>query len=200
MNGNRSKRLVGARILGLALLAASLGGPTRAGEINSYSGLPVFTEPYRMGWQLAVEEITRRAGSTATRCSSSRATTPASPPRRSRRPTNWFRRTAWRCSRAVSSPTSGWRCRTSPRRKKNVCIAGELLTDALVWWKGNRYTFRLRASNYVQAANFADAAAKLPAERWATIAPNFEYGQSAIAAFKKLLSAKRPDVGWVGEQ
>ena len=46
----------------------------------------------------------------------------------------------------------------------------------------------------------ADEAAKLPAKKWATIAPNYEYGQSAVAAFKKLLSAKRPDIEWVGEQ
>ena len=46
----------------------------------------------------------------------------------------------------------------------------------------------------------ADEAAKLPAKKWATIAPNYEYGQSAVAAFKKLLSAKRPDIQWVGEQ
>jgi branched-chain amino acid transport system substrate-binding protein len=52
----------------------------------------------------------------------------------------------------------------------------------------------------MQAAMLADEAAKLPAKRWATIAPNYEYGQSAVAAFKRLLSAKRPDIQWVGEQ
>jgi branched-chain amino acid transport system substrate-binding protein len=46
----------------------------------------------------------------------------------------------------------------------------------------------------------AEEAAKLPPKKWATIAPNYEYGQSAVAAFKKLLAAKRPDVEWVGEQ
>ena len=46
----------------------------------------------------------------------------------------------------------------------------------------------------------AEEAAKLPAKRWATIAPNYEYGQSAVAVFKKLLSAKRPDIEWVAEQ
>ena len=33
-----------------------------------------------------------------------------------------------------------------------------------------------------------EEAAKLPAKRWAPIAPNYEYGQSAVAVFKKLLS------------
>lgn len=43
-------------------------------------------------------------------------------------------------------------------------------------------------------------AAKLPAKRWATVAPNYEYGQSAVAAFKKLLKKERPDVEFVAEQ
>ncbi len=46
----------------------------------------------------------------------------------------------------------------------------------------------------------AEAAAKLPAKRWATVAPNYEYGQSAVAVFKQLMSAKRPDIQWVDEQ
>ncbi len=79
-------------------------------------------------------------------------------------------------------------------------IAGEPLTDALVWSKGNRYTFRLRPSTYMQAAMLVEEAAKLPAKRWATVAPNYEYGQSAVAVFKELMSKKRPDVEFVAEQ
>jgi branched-chain amino acid transport system substrate-binding protein len=45
-----------------------------------------------------------------------------------------------------------------------------------------------------------EEAAKMPATRWATIAPNYEYGQSAVANFKALLQAKRPDVVFVSEQ
>jgi len=45
-----------------------------------------------------------------------------------------------------------------------------------------------------------EEAAKLPAKRWATIAPNYEYGQSAVSMFKKLMSEKRPDIQWVDEQ
>src|SRR5260221_8050696 len=52
----------------------------------------------------------------------------------------------------------------------------------------------------MQAAMLVEAAAKLPAKRWATIAPNYEYGQSAVAVFKKLMSEKRPDIQWVDEQ
>ena len=53
-------------------------------------------------------------------------------------------------------------------QKKVLFIAAEPLTDALVWEKGNRYTFRLRPSVNMQAAMLAEEAAKLPAKRWAS--------------------------------
>ena len=47
--------------MSIGLLAASTlavaQAPIRIGEINSYSAIPQFTQPYRQGWQLAVEQI-----------------------------------------------------------------------------------------------------------------------------------------------
>ena len=79
-------------------------------------------------------------------------------------------------------------------------LASQPLTDALIWEKGNRYTFRLRPSTYTQASILAKEAAKFPARRWATIAPNYEFGQSAVASFKRELKRLRPDVEFVSEQ
>src|SRR3954467_3474732 len=61
----RSRYFLGA---GLAILVSGMAHSARAqseikiGEINSYSLLPAFTEPYRKGWQLAVEEINAAGG------------------------------------------------------------------------------------------------------------------------------------------
>src|SRR5260370_32243973 len=66
-------------------------------------------------------------------------------------------------------------------QKKVFFLAAEPLTDAITWAKGNRYTFRLRPSNYLQTAMLAEVAPELPAKRWATIAPKYDYGQSAVA-------------------
>ena len=41
---------------------AAMAQDIKIGEINSYSLLPAFTEPYRKGWQLAVEEINAAGG------------------------------------------------------------------------------------------------------------------------------------------
>jgi len=85
-------------------------------------------------------------------------------------------------------------------QNKTFFLASQALTDAIIWEKGNRYTFRLRPSTYTHALILAGEIAKNPAKRWATIAPNFEYGQSAVASFKEILKAKRPDVEFVAEQ
>jgi branched-chain amino acid transport system substrate-binding protein len=79
-------------------------------------------------------------------------------------------------------------------------MAGEPLTDKIVWEDGNRYTFRLRPSTYMQVAMLVPEAAKLHKKRWAVVYPNYEYGQSAVATFKKLLKAAQPDVEFVAEQ
>src|SRR5260370_13509982 len=53
---------------GLGIMFSGMGHSAMAqseikvGEINSYSLLPAFTEPYRKGWQLAVEEINAAGG------------------------------------------------------------------------------------------------------------------------------------------
>jgi branched-chain amino acid transport system substrate-binding protein len=69
-----------------------------------------------------------------------------------------------------------------------------------VWVNGNRYTFRLRPSTYMQTAMLIPEAAKLNKKRWAIVYPNYEYGQSATASFKKLLAQAQPGVEFVAEQ
>jgi branched-chain amino acid transport system substrate-binding protein len=81
-----------------------------------------------------------------------------------------------------------------------VFIAAEPLTDKIVWENGNRYTFRLRASTYMQTAMLVPEAVKLKKVRWAIVYPNYEYGQSATASFKKLLAKAQPGVQFVAEQ
>jgi branched-chain amino acid transport system substrate-binding protein len=76
------------------------------------------------------------------------------------------------------------------RQKQTFFLASQPLTDALIWEKGSRYTFRLRPSTFTQAAILARQAAQFPARRWATIAPNF----------KSELKRLRPDVEFISEQ
>lgn len=188
-----------------ALLAGGMGHSALAqdikiGEINSYSLLPSFTEPYRKGWQLAVEEINAAGGINGKKLvviSKDDGGKPADAQTAANELVS---------SEGVAMLTGtflsniGLAVSDFANQKKVFFLAAEPLTDAVTWSKGKKYTFRLRPSNYMQAAMLVEAASKLPAKRWATIAPNYEYGQSAVAVFKKLMSEKRPDIQWVDEQ
>ncbi len=79
-------------------------------------------------------------------------------------------------------------------------LASEPLSDKITWQNGNRFTFRLRASTYMQVAMLVPHAVESKKKRWALIYPNYEYGQSAAAWFKEMLKAKVPDVEFVTEQ
>ena len=86
------------------------------------------------------------------------------------------------------------------KQKKMFFLASEPLSDKLVWQEGNKYTYRLRASTYMQAAMLVPQSVAMKKKRWAILYQNFEYGQSAAASFKKLLKAAQPDVEFVVEQ
>jgi branched-chain amino acid transport system substrate-binding protein len=66
------------------------------------------------------------------------------------------------------------------KQKKRFFLASEPLTDKIVWADGNRYTYRLRGSTYMQTAMLVEEALKLKKKRWAIVYPNYEYGQSAL--------------------
>ena len=77
------------------------------------------------------------------------------------------------------------------KQRKFPFLASEPLTDKIVWDNGNKYTYRLRASTFMQTAMLVPEAAKLGKKRWAIVYPNYEYGQSATAAFKKQMNAQQ---------
>ena len=85
-------------------------------------------------------------------------------------------------------------------QKKVFFLAAEPLTDKITWQDGNKYTFRLRASTYMQVAMLMPATIAAKKKRWALVYPNFEYGQSAAENFKTLLKKAQPDVEFVTEQ
>jgi branched-chain amino acid transport system substrate-binding protein len=193
-------------VVALALLAglpvpAVENKPILIGEISSYSTVPAFTVPYRNGWQMAVEEINSAGGLLGGRKLEVVSRDDGGKPDDATRNAQELL-SSQKVDLLAGTFLSnvGLAVSDIALREKTLFVAAEPLTDALVWDKGNRYTFRLRPSTYMQAAMLAEEAAKLPAKTWATVAPNYEYGQSAVANFKDLLKAKRPDVQFVAEQ
>jgi branched-chain amino acid transport system substrate-binding protein len=174
--------------------------PIRIGEINSYSTIPQFLVPYRKGWELAVEEVNAAGGLLGRRVEVIARDDAGRPDDAVRHATELAASEKVDLLAGTFLSNVGLAVADHALRNRVLFVASEPLTDALVWEKGNRYTFRLRASTFMQSAMLVEEARKLPAKRWVTIAPNYEYGQSAVASFKALLKSARPDVEFVAEQ
>ena len=198
--------LASSRAFFITSLSLSLSGltiaqtPIKIGEINSYSAIPQFTQPYKQGWQLAVEQINAQGGLLGRQVEVIARDDAGKPEEALRHAIELTSKEKVDVLAGGFLSNVGLALADHAAKTQRVFVASEPLTDAIVWDKGNRYTFRLRPSTYMQAAMLVEEAAKLPAKRWATIAPNYEYGQSAVASFKELLKAKRPDVEFVNEQ
>ncbi|WP_040486019.1 ABC transporter substrate-binding protein [Lutibaculum baratangense] len=189
-----------AILLGSALAAPVSAAEIKIGEINSYSALPAFTEPYRKGWQLAVEEINADGGINGDELVVISKDDGGKPGDAVTAANELVAREGVVLLTGGFFSNVGLALADYAKQRRVFFLAGEPLTDAMVWSQGNEYTFRLRPSNYMQASMLAEEAAKLDATKWATIAPNYEYGQSAVAVFKERLQELKPDVEFVAEQ
>ena len=176
------------------------GNSIKIGEIQTYSKLTSFTFPYRNGWQLALEEINTAGGVMGKKLEVISRDDAGEPGTAMKIAEELILKDKVVLLMGSFLSNVGLALTDFAKRNKVLYFATEPLSDALVWSKGNRYTFRLRPSNSMQNAMLAEEAAKNKAKRWATIAPNYAYGKDAVASFKKLLKAKRPDVEFVAEQ
>ncbi|MCA1325502.1 ABC transporter substrate-binding protein [Herbaspirillum sp. alder98] len=194
--------------LSRAILVAGLAGasaataaePIRIGEINSHNGLPAVGQAYRNGLALAMDELNAAGGvrgrplALVARDDEGDADQAARHARELVRDEQVVVLTGTMLSNVALAVAR------EAARGKTVFVVGDALSDAITLDRGNRYTFRVRPSTYMQAAMLAEQAARLPGRRWAVVAPNYEYGQSAVSSFKLLLKQARPDVEFVADQ
>ncbi len=193
--------LVVSIFLGLSFQRVALSEETiKVGDINTYSKLVSFTIPYRNGWMLALDEVNGSGGVIGKKLEVISRDDAGKPGNAVKIAEELIRREKVVLLMGSFFSHVGLALTDFAKRHKVFYLAAEPLSDAIVWTKGNRYTFRLRPSTYMQAAMLAEEAAKHPAKRWATIAPNYAYGKDAVKSFKKVLKKKRPDVEFVAEQ
>lgn len=184
----------------VAAMPAIAQNVIKIGEINSYKAQPAFLDPYKKGMELAVEEINAGGGVNGKQLQLITRDDNASPGDAVRAAEELLSREKVDVLSGAFLSHIGLALGDFAKQRKVFFLAGEPLTDKMVWQNGNRYTYRLRASTYMQVAMLVPEAAKLKKKRWAVVYPNYEYGQSAAATFKQLLKAAQPDVEFVAEQ
>ncbi len=189
----------------LAALAAA-GGPAfsqntiKIGEINSHKAMVAFLDPYKKGMELAIEQINAAGGVGGRKLEIIYRDDNANPGDAVRNAEELVSRENVDVLVGGFLSNIGLALADFANQKKRFFLASEPLTDKLVWENGNRYTFRLRPSTYMQVSMLVPEAAKMKKKRWAVVYPNYEYGQSAIATFKAQLKAAQPDVEFVNDQ
>ncbi|WP_333831893.1 ABC transporter substrate-binding protein [Rubrimonas sp.] len=197
-----TRRATLALAAALAVCSPALAAdPIRVGEINSYTRMTAFTDPYKKGWELALEQVNAAGGVRDGRpIEVLWRDDAASPGDAVKIAEELISRENVTLLFGTFLSNIGLAVSDVAKQRQVLFIAAEPLADAVTWSSGNRYTYRLRPNTTMQAAMLAEEAAKLGAKRWATVAPNYAYGQEAVEAFKRELGARQPDVEWVGEQ
>ena len=185
---------------GATVAPAQAQGVIKIGEVNSYKAQPAFLEPYKKGMELAIDEINAAGGVNGKQLQLITRDDNATPGDAVRAAEELVSREKVDVLTGSFLSHIGLAMTDFAKQKKFFYLASEPLSDKIVWANGNRYTFRLRPSTYMQSAMLVPEAVKLKKKRWAVVYPNYEYGQSSVATFKALLKAAQPDVEFVGEQ
>ena len=174
------------------LAAPAAAQAIKLGELNSYKTFPAFLDAYRKGMELAVDEVNRAGGLLGRKVELVVRDDNGTPGDAVRVAEELVSREKVDVLMGTFSSAVGLAVADFAKQRKVLFLASEPLTDKIVWENGNRYTFRLRPSTYMQTAMLVPYAAKLGKRRWAIVYPDYEYGKSATAAFKQQMIALQP--------
>jgi branched-chain amino acid transport system substrate-binding protein len=172
----------------------------KIGEMMSYTGAPRYAYPFKEGWQLAVEEVNAKGGIKGKQVEVISRDDQAEPGTAVRLAEELIERDEVVMLVGAGLDHVGLAVSDVANRRK---------IPFLKMWGGkcenienpaNQYWFvNMECIDY-HGYIYAVEAAKKPYTRWATIAPNYEYGRNVTEAFKKALKKLRPDVEFVAER
>ncbi len=178
--------------ISVLMAAGAAAQPIVLGELNSYKQFPSFLDPYRKGMELARDEINAAGGVLGRPLEIVSRDDTGTPGDAVRVAEELVTREKAALLMGTFASNVGLAVADLAQQRKVLFLAAEPLTDKIVWENGNEYTFRLRASTYMQTAMLVPEAAKLGKKRWAIVYPNYEYGQAATATFKAQMIARAP--------
>ena len=200
--------VAGLALAALCLLAAAV--PTaspawaqdevKVGDLDSYNRYAAFAVPYRNGWQLALDEINAHGGVLGKKLVVISRDDGGTPTDAIRAAEELVSREGVTVLMGTFLSNVSLAVADFAKQRKVVFVPVTSASDALSVSGGNRYTFHVRGNVFMYSNELAEQAAKLGVKRWAIVAPNYEFGQSAAKAFKRLLKERVPDAQIVAEQ
>src|SRR5690242_20137418 len=122
----------------------------KIGELNSYKSQPAFLDPYKKGWEMAVEEINAKGGVLGKKLEVISRDDGGNPGDAVRVANELVTREGANVIAGTFLSHIGLAVTEFAGKNKTFFLAAEPLTDKITWENGNRYTFRLRSSTYMQ--------------------------------------------------
>jgi branched-chain amino acid transport system substrate-binding protein len=174
--------------------------PIRIGEINSYKARPELLEPYRKGWQLALDEINEQGGVLGRKLqvlvrddggTASGALAAAQQLAERDHVSLFLGGLHSEAALALASYAD---------QNQAFFLATLSMSSRLTWEQGNRYTYRLSPSGWMQVAALVPRAFGLRKRRWALVYPNDAYGQPTVAAFRSMITSFQSKTTIVSDQ
>jgi branched-chain amino acid transport system substrate-binding protein len=141
-----------ACMAGAALIAPAAAQTVTVGELNSYKAAPAFLEPYRKGMVLAVQEVNAKGGVLGKKLEVVSRDDGGNPGDAVRVAEELVTREGTNLIAGTFLSNVGLAVAEFAGKKQVFFLAAEPLTDKITWQNGNKYTYRLRSSTYMQVA------------------------------------------------
>src|SRR5258707_11985981 len=164
------------RLLAASAAVACLGAPAAAqtikiGELNSYKSQPAFLDPYKKGWEMAIEEINAAGGVLGRKLEVISRDDGSNPGDAVRAAEELVTREGVNILAGTFLSHIGLAVTEWAGKNQVFFLAAEPLTDKVTCQNGNKYTFRLRPQTYTQPARRLPDALAAKKKRGARVYP-----------------------------
>src|SRR3954463_8309770 len=136
---------LGLASAGLFSTPAQAQGTIKIGELNSYKSQPAFLEPYKRGWEMAIDEVNAAGGVLGRKLEVISRDDGANPGDAVRVSEELVSREGVNVLAGTFLSHIGLAVTDFAKQKRFFFLPAEPLTDKITWQNGNRYTYRLRA-------------------------------------------------------
>ncbi len=189
---------------GLWAQTPKIKGPLKVGYQAVLSGtLAGYGEFHKMGAQMAVEEINQKGGIAGVKVEMEFRDSTLKPDDAIKNARYFV--DSWGADYLAGIDSSGQALALAPLMDKLDRVlmvthaATEKLTEEWVFKKGIKQIFRIVTPTYQDGNAAAFIAKDLPAMKWATVSPKYEYGFTCWKMFQETLKKLKPGVSFVGE-
>ncbi|MGN6580646.1 MAG: ABC transporter substrate-binding protein [Bordetella sp.] len=158
------------------------------GDINSYTRHPDLLDPYRKGWQMALDEINRQGGVLGRKLqvlsrddggTADGAVAAAQKLADENHVALFFGGLSSEVGLALSDYA---------QRTQNFYLSTFPMTSRLTWQQGNAYTYQLAPSGWMQMAALVPKAFGLRKRHWGVVYVDDAYGRTTVATFSDMIT------------